>query len=165
MLSNEEPAEVEAAYENARPGPGGSLVSAKEERDLAALLDLFALGVGDVEEFQERLQAELAALEVRALTVLRALVRHAQWNSVLPVEAQEAFCLALIKARGECPKAYVAEWPWIFCRPRMCMQSWRAALWWRQQSSALARRRALWRTWRRRSPSSISSCVTCVRCN
>ncbi len=40
------------------------LVSAKEERDLAALLDLFALGVGDVEEFQDRLQAELAALEV-----------------------------------------------------------------------------------------------------
>ena len=65
LLGNEEPAEVEAAYESAREGGGGSLVSAKEERDLAALLDLFALGVGDVEEFQERLQAELAALEVR----------------------------------------------------------------------------------------------------
>ena len=30
----------------AKTGPGGSLVSAKEERDLAALLDLFALGGG-----------------------------------------------------------------------------------------------------------------------
>ncbi len=57
---------MEAAFESAREGGGGSLVSAKEERDLAALLDLFALGVGDVEEFQERLQAELAALEVRS---------------------------------------------------------------------------------------------------
>ncbi len=65
LLGAEEPAEVEAAFENAKQGPGGSLVSAKEERDLAALLDLFALGVGDVEEFQERLQAELAALEVK----------------------------------------------------------------------------------------------------
>jgi len=50
-------------------GEGGgagiaALVSAKEERDLAALLELFALGVGDVDQFQERLQAELAALEV-----------------------------------------------------------------------------------------------------
>ena len=41
-------------------------MSAKEERDLAALLELFALGVGDVDQFQERLQAELAALEARA---------------------------------------------------------------------------------------------------
>ncbi len=65
LLGDEEPAEVEAAFEGAKEGGGGSLVSAKEERDLAALLDLFALGVGDVEEFQERLQAELAALEVR----------------------------------------------------------------------------------------------------
>jgi hypothetical protein len=64
LLGDEEPAAVEAAFESSRQGPGGSLVSAKEERDLAALLDLFALGVGDVEEFQERLQAELAALEV-----------------------------------------------------------------------------------------------------
>jgi len=52
-------------------GEGGgagiaALVSAKEERDLAALLELFALGVGDVDQFQERLQAELAALEVAA---------------------------------------------------------------------------------------------------
>lgn len=64
LLGDEEPAAVEAAFESSRQGPVGSLVSAKEERDLAALLDLFALGVGDVEEFQERLQAELAALEV-----------------------------------------------------------------------------------------------------
>ena len=45
-------------------------VSAKEEKDLQTLLEMFALGVGDVEEFQERLQAELAALEVRPCTVL-----------------------------------------------------------------------------------------------
>ncbi|KAK9813236.1 hypothetical protein WJX72_011232 [[Myrmecia] bisecta] len=44
-------------------GGAGSLVSAKEERDLQTLLEMFAMGVGDVEEFQERLQAELAALE------------------------------------------------------------------------------------------------------
>ena len=43
-------------------------MSAKEEKDLQTLLEMFALGVGDVEEFQERLQAELAALEVRPCT-------------------------------------------------------------------------------------------------
>ena len=42
-----------------------SLVSAKEERDLQALLDRFAFEVGDIEQFQQRLQDELAALEVR----------------------------------------------------------------------------------------------------
>lgn len=41
-----------------------NLVSAKEEKELQALLDMFAMGVGDVDVFQERLQAELAALEV-----------------------------------------------------------------------------------------------------
>ncbi|DBB03251.1 TPA: hypothetical protein ACH3X3_010647 [Trebouxia sp. C0006] len=40
-----------------------SLVSAKEERDLQTLLEMFAMGVGDVEQFQLRLQDELAALE------------------------------------------------------------------------------------------------------
>ncbi|KAL0020987.1 hypothetical protein WJX77_003610 [Trebouxia sp. C0004] len=40
-----------------------SLVSAKEERDLQTLLEMFAMGVGDVEQFQMRLQDELAALE------------------------------------------------------------------------------------------------------
>ena len=51
------------------------MVSAKEERDLAALLDLFALGVGDVEEFQDRLQAELTALEVTpAFAIITMLV-------------------------------------------------------------------------------------------
>ena len=45
-------------------------MSAKEEKDLQTLLEMFALGVGDVEEFQERLQAELAALEVRPCIVL-----------------------------------------------------------------------------------------------
>ena len=163
LLSNEEPAEVEAAFENARPGPGGSLVSAKEERDLAALLDLFALGVGDVEEFQERLQAELAALEVHALTGLHAPVWHAQWTAVLPAEAQEDNGLALTSA-GRVSEARVADKARICCRPQMCMRSWKAGPWWRRRSSALARRREQWRTWRRRSPSSTSSCATCVRC-
>ena len=43
-----------------------SLVSAKEERDLHTLLEMFAMGVGDVDQFQTRLQDELAALEVTA---------------------------------------------------------------------------------------------------
>lgn len=63
MLLGEDHGDVGAEFGGTKAGPGGSLVSAKEERDLAALLDLFALGVGDVEEFQDRLQAELAALE------------------------------------------------------------------------------------------------------
>lgn len=64
LLGDEEQGEGEGDFAASKAGPGGSLVSAKEERDLAQLLDLFALGVGDVEEFQDRLQAELAALEV-----------------------------------------------------------------------------------------------------
>lgn len=63
-MGDEGQGEEEGGFGASKAGPGGSLVSAKEERDLAALLDLFALGVGDVEEFQDRLQAELAALEV-----------------------------------------------------------------------------------------------------
>lgn len=55
-----------AAGEGGGGGGIAALVSAKEERDLGALLELFALGVGDVDQFQERLQAELAALEARA---------------------------------------------------------------------------------------------------
>ncbi len=51
-----------------REGPA-SLVSAKEERDLQTLLEMFAMGVGDVEQFQSRLQDELAALEVRIALV------------------------------------------------------------------------------------------------
>ena len=47
-----------------------SLVSAKEERDLQTLLEMFAMGVGDVEQFQVRLQDELAALEVSHTTVI-----------------------------------------------------------------------------------------------
>lgn len=41
-----------------------SMLSVKEERDLHTLLDMFAMGVGDVDQFQTRLQDELAALEV-----------------------------------------------------------------------------------------------------
>ncbi|EFJ51143.1 hypothetical protein VOLCADRAFT_120498 [Volvox carteri f. nagariensis] len=46
-------------------GGGGArvLLSAKEERDLEELLDMFAMGVGDVAEFEERLAAEHEALE------------------------------------------------------------------------------------------------------
>ncbi|GIL48476.1 hypothetical protein Vafri_4992 [Volvox africanus] len=48
-----------------RGGDGGSrvLLSAKEERDLEELLDMFAMGVGDVAEFEARLAAEHEALE------------------------------------------------------------------------------------------------------
>ena len=41
-----------------------NMVSAKEERDLQTLLEMFAMGAGDVQHFQLRLQDELAALEV-----------------------------------------------------------------------------------------------------
>ena len=44
-----------------------SMLSVKEERDLHTLLDMFAMGVGDVDQFQTRLQDELAALEVDAV--------------------------------------------------------------------------------------------------
>lgn len=44
-----------------------NMVSAKEEHDLQTLLEMFAMGVGDVEHFQLRLQDELAALEVPEL--------------------------------------------------------------------------------------------------
>jgi hypothetical protein len=60
------------------------LVSAKEERDLAALLDLFALGVGDVDEFQERLQAELAALEVSTFLMPCRRASHGPDSFPLP---------------------------------------------------------------------------------
>eukprot|EP00798_Chlamydomonas_sp_ICE-L_P020458 gene20458-27247_t len=48
--------------------PNGSknlsvLVSAKEERDLEELLDMYTMGLGDVEEFEQRLQEEYKALE------------------------------------------------------------------------------------------------------
>ena len=43
------------------------MLSVKEERDLHTLLEMFAMGVGDVDQFQARLQDELAALEVAAL--------------------------------------------------------------------------------------------------
>lgn len=49
---------------DADPDHAGNMVSAKEERDLQMLLEMFAMGVGDVEQFQLRLQDELAALEV-----------------------------------------------------------------------------------------------------
>lgn len=41
-----------------------SLVSAKEERDLQALLDKFTIEVHDLADFQDRLQRELTSLEV-----------------------------------------------------------------------------------------------------
>ena len=42
-------------------------MSSKEEADLEELLDMFAMGIGDVHEFEERLQAEYTALEVQGL--------------------------------------------------------------------------------------------------
>lgn len=45
------------------------MLSVKEEGDLHTLLDMFAMGVGDVDQFQTRLQDELAALEVHPLAV------------------------------------------------------------------------------------------------
>ena len=53
----------DGAY-NAEKDSSASMVSAKEERDLQSLLEMFAMGVGDVEQFQMRLQDELEALEV-----------------------------------------------------------------------------------------------------
>ena len=46
------------------------MLSVKEERDLHTLLEMFAVGVGDVDHFQARLQDELAALEVAANMIL-----------------------------------------------------------------------------------------------
>ena len=67
----------DAEMAEAHPAGGAaSLVTAKEERDLAALLELFALGVGDVEEFQDRLQAELAALEASRNSFTAGNVQH-----------------------------------------------------------------------------------------
>jgi hypothetical protein len=39
------------------------LISAKEESDLEELLDMFAMGLGDSDNFNERLQEEYNALE------------------------------------------------------------------------------------------------------
>eukprot|EP00208_Stichococcus_sp_RCC1054_P005039 CAMPEP_0206147450 /NCGR_PEP_ID=MMETSP1473-20131121/33473_1 /ASSEMBLY_ACC=CAM_ASM_001109 /TAXON_ID=1461547 /ORGANISM="Stichococcus sp, Strain RCC1054" /LENGTH=516 /DNA_ID=CAMNT_0053544377 /DNA_START=270 /DNA_END=1816 /DNA_ORIENTATION=- len=54
-------ADDEAPQRMARGGPG--LVSAREAKDLQSLLDMFSLGFSDVEAFQDRLRAELTALE------------------------------------------------------------------------------------------------------
>ena len=51
-------------------GDPASMLSVKEERDLHTLLGMFAMGVGDVDHFQARLQDELAALEVAVVVVL-----------------------------------------------------------------------------------------------
>ena len=61
-----------------------SLVSAKEERDLHTLLEMFAMGVGDVDHFQSRLQDELAALEVNAALQLPSLciTQHAHFQAI-----------------------------------------------------------------------------------
>ncbi|GMH40758.1 hypothetical protein BSKO_08662 [Bryopsis sp. KO-2023] len=55
---------LESESEGRSPGSSpAALVSPKEERDLGALLEVFALGLGDVEDFEQRLNAEHAALE------------------------------------------------------------------------------------------------------
>ena len=38
--------------------------TAREEKEMQALLEMFAMGVGAVDEFQAKLQEELSALEV-----------------------------------------------------------------------------------------------------
>lgn len=48
-----------------------------QERDLEELLDMFAMGIGDAEEFQDRLQDEFSALEVSC--VLGMLAAPACW--------------------------------------------------------------------------------------
>ena len=44
--------------------------SAREEKEMQALLEMFAMGVGAVDEFQAKLQEELSALEVRSQHIL-----------------------------------------------------------------------------------------------
>lgn len=46
-------------------GGGAVLMSAKEERDMEELLELFSMGIGDVAGFEERLREEYELLEVR----------------------------------------------------------------------------------------------------
>ena len=41
-----------------------SLASKREEADMQYMLDAFSCGVGNVDEFHQRLQSELATLEV-----------------------------------------------------------------------------------------------------
>lgn len=60
----EEAEKERQSVDEAEESRQGRQVSAKEERELAALMDMFAAGVGDVSHFQQRLQAELEALEV-----------------------------------------------------------------------------------------------------
>ena len=74
-----------------------NMVSAKEEHDLQTLLEMFAMGVGDVEHFQLRLQDELAALEVPELYMQSAwfatmqLVHHYCWrNNMAKVQNHHA---------------------------------------------------------------------------
>ena len=43
-----------------------SLASKREEADMQYMLDAFSCGVGNVDEFHQRLQSELATLEVCA---------------------------------------------------------------------------------------------------
>ena len=44
------------------------LVSAKEEKDLEELLEMYDMGMGDVDDFEQRLQEEYEALEVCELS-------------------------------------------------------------------------------------------------
>ena len=60
----------EDAGDHGEAGDPASVLLVKEERDLHTLLEMFAVGVGDVDHFQARLQDELAALEVAANMIL-----------------------------------------------------------------------------------------------
>lgn len=80
-------------------GDPASMLTVKEEHDLHTLLEMFAMGVGDVDHFQARLQDELAALEVAVVamltyTLLASLVRIiAQHTSDLTLVYKCAYLL------------------------------------------------------------------------
>jgi len=89
-----------------------SLVSAKEERDLQTLLEMFAMGVGDVEQFQMRLQDELAALEVCHITsvcngTLQTLSVLEQNSGGLLDDNQEQVCYMSVQVMLACQWTYL----------------------------------------------------------
>lgn len=54
-------ADAGGAKKHAAPEASSILVSAKEEKDLEELLELFAMGIGDVDIFQKRCATTAAA--------------------------------------------------------------------------------------------------------
>ncbi|GLI69334.1 hypothetical protein VaNZ11_013920, partial [Volvox africanus] len=91
-----------------RGGGGGSrvLLSAKEERDLEELLDMFAMGVGDVAEFEARLAAEHEALEAAnvhsimvTVSAVEAVVAQIRKTQGLLEDLDEYLCVFDTKLR------------------------------------------------------------------